>query len=134
MKKAVLILCALLPLIFSCEDPEEIAAITSLDTIRMEMTGKVLFTFDPLTWQYGFDEGYKEYRVHKDDVSEYFTIRFSHVPEVENEFVTATVTWTASGKVETRKNLTFQTLSMDAHRIWLYNRSYRLTLVLPVIE
>lgn len=134
MKKrlVILALCALAA--FGCEDDPDLELAKSSGDIRLEIGGKTVFLFDPLTCQTGFDQTGKEFRIHNDDMSEYFVLSLSHIPDQENEFITGDLSWTTPDGISSKKKMALETIQVTEDRMWLLNRGSKTILVLPIVN
>ena len=51
------------------------------DQLRMEIKGYVTFSYDPLNCQIGFNRSNCEFRVHSDNMSDFFSIKLTSTRE-----------------------------------------------------
>ena len=125
-------LLALLVLPVGCE-PQTVYTPEFLtdSTLRMEVGKQEILTYNPITCQTALNLHRCEFRMHTDNMSEYFIIRFSSMPSEEGESVTVeSLVWTnPSGTDQTRKNITLEVVKLEGDIAWLWNRreSIRMT-------
>lgn len=122
MRRLILILAALL-LACSCNDDRLASAFSARDEVRLQVGGVEIHCYDPLTWQMGFNAEKRQFRVHTDSMSDYFTLTLSKIPQEDDEQVTGTVVYTTSDNIVTRKNITLKVLRLEGDKIWLWNQS-----------
>ena len=125
-------LLALLVLPVGCE-PQTVYTPEFLtdSTLRMEVGKQEILTYNPITCQTALNLHRFEFRMHTDNMSEYFIIRFSSMPSEEGESVTVeSLVWTnPSGTDQTRKNITLEVVKLEGDIAWLWNsrESIRMT-------
>ena len=109
-------LLALLVLPVGCE-PQTVYTPEFLtdSTLRMEVGKQEILTYNPITCQTALNLHRCEFRMHTDNMSEYFIIRFSSMPSEEGESVTVeSLVWTnPSGTDQTRKNITLEVVKLE---------------------
>ena len=112
-------------------DPEFIA--TSDCNLRVK--GEVVFKYDPLTCQTAFNRRKCEFRVHTDNMSDYYCVNLNLVPTAEGQKAKGDITWTNRSDVVSRKDLTFHVKKADrSGRIWLRCRKEQIGVVIHVLE
>lgn len=116
---AVLLLC-------SCEKNKVDEAFLESSDLCLIDGGVTIHTYDPLTWQVGYNESKKEFRVFNDTMSDYYVLTCSKLPTEKGQELTATVKW--SGKsITTRNNVSFRVEKIDNQgRIWLWSKKSRI--------
>ena len=125
-------LLALLVLPVGCE-PQTVYTPEFLtdSTLRMEVGKQEILTYNPITCQTALNLHRCEFRMHTDNMSEYFIIRFSSMPSEEGESVTVeSLVWTnPSGTDQTRKNIALEVVKLEGDIAWLWNsrESIRMT-------
>ena len=103
------------------------------DSIRMEIKGYVIFKYDPYNCQIGFNRDKCEFRVHTDNMSDFFQIRFDDMPAAEGQIVEGTVSWTTGDNLHNKKT-TFELVRLEGNKIWLWSPSTRMAAVVEVLE
>ena len=112
-------------------DPDFIA--TSDCNLRVK--GEVVFKYDPLTCQTAFNRRNCEFRVHTDNMSDYYCVTLNLVPTAEGQKAKGDITWTSRSDVVTRRDLTFHVKKADRYgRLWLWCRKEQIGLVIHVLE
>ena len=133
MKRLITIL-ALCLFLAGCDDSGFKTEFTALDTVRLEVNGSVVFMYDPLTCQLGYDSSKGEFRVHTDDMSDFFTLTLPHLPTSTSEFVNGDISWTTSTSIVSKKNVTLETIRLEGDMIWLWNRGSRIALAVRILN
>ena len=91
-------------------------------TLRMAVGKTDIITFNPLNCQYAFNSDNLEFRLHTDNMSDYFILRLQSEPTEEEQMVTAgLLRWTSpTGADQVRKNIVLQVVKMEDDVIWLW--------------
>lgn len=92
------------------------------NTLRMAVGKTDVITFNPLTCQYAFNADQLEFRLHTDNMSDYFIVRLQSEPTEEDQIITAgLLRWTSrTGADEVRKNIALQVVKMEDDVVWLW--------------
>jgi len=92
------------------------------NTLRMAVGKTDVITFNPLNCQYAFNTDKLEFRLHTDNMSDYFIVRLQAEPTKEDQIITAgLLRWTSpTGADEVRKNIALQVVKMDDDVVWLW--------------
>ena len=102
---------------------------------NLRVKGEVVFKYDPLTCQTAFNRRKCEFRVHTDNMSDYYCVTLNLVPTAEGQKAKGNITWTNRSDVVTRKDLTFHVKKADrAGRLWLWCRKEQIGVVIHVLE
>ncbi len=124
MRHTASYIIALLAVIFmtSCQgkvDPEFVQSTTT----GLQVKEDVVFEYDPLTWQTSFNREKCEYRVHTDNMSDYYVLALDLVPTATGQKAKGNLTWTSHSSLVSKKGLTFSVEKMDrSGKIWLWCR------------
>lgn len=102
------------------------------DTLRMEIKGYTTFLYDPLRCQVGFNREKCEFRVHTDNMSDFFIVRLDEMPAGENQLLNGTVQWTTGDDLHSKKT-SFTVSKMDGDKIWLWSSQGRIAVVLQIL-
>ena len=112
-------------------DPDFIA--TSDCNLRVK--GEVVFKYNPLTCQTAFNRRNCEFRVHTDNMSDYYCVTLNLVPTAEGQKAKGDITWTSRSDVVTRRDLTLHVKKADrSGRLWLWCRKEQIGVVIHVLE
>ena len=96
--------------------------------------GSIPFTYEPNTCQLSFSRDRKEFRAHTDNMSDFYAVRFTELPTIQGQTVTADLTWTTERDVLTRKNLTLEVVRIEGDQFWLWSNSGRIGLCIRILE
>lgn len=134
MKKRLLLILAPVILLSSCVgkvDPEFLQN----EDFCLRIKDNVVFRYDERTCQTAFNRRRAEFRVHTDNMSDYYRITLSGVPTGEGQKFTGDVTWTSTSNIFTKKGCTFTVSKMDAeHRVWLWCRKEQMGAVVQILD
>ena len=91
-------------------------------TLRMAVGKTDIITYAPLSCQYAYNSDNMEFRLHTDNLSDYFIIRLQAEPTEEDQMVTAgLLRWTSpTGADQVRKNIALQVVKMEGDVVWLW--------------
>ena len=124
----------LLPVLTGCTDKRMRSAFSENDEIRLMVGGSIPFTYEPNTCQLSFSRDRKEFRAHTDNMSDFYAVRFTELPTIQGQTVTADLTWTTERDVLTRKNLTLEVVRIEGDQFWLWSNSGRIGLCIRILE
>ena len=130
---AVLVLAA--ALFSSCSgnkvDPEFVAT----SDFSLKVKDDMIFKYDPLTCQVAFIRERGEFRVHTDNMSDYYCLTLKFVPTGEGQKVKGDITWTNRSDVVTKSDLAFVVKKVDRNgKMWLWCRKERIGAVIQVLD
>jgi len=109
-------------------------AFTANGTIRLEQKGEALCTYDPASYQLAFNREKGEFRVHTDNMSDYFILDLDQIPGEAGQQVTGTIIWTTETDIYTKREITLETAKLEGDKIWLWNTKDRIGMVVKVLE
>lgn len=121
MKKSIILLSAIIPLLFcACKKEEVDEAFLENDNLCLIENGVTIHSYDPNTWQVGFNKDKKEFRIHTDTMSDYYVLTCQELPQEIGQEVHANLKWSGNS-MTSKSNLTFKVEKMDSQgRIWLW--------------
>lgn len=129
---AAMILCAMTS---ACYEPAPDPVTMSDSTPRLSVRGISIFTFDELNCQLGFNGKKNEFRMHTDNMSEYFIADLDRIPSSVGERVTAeSLWWTTQSDVELKTNVALDVLKIEDGTIWLWNSRDQISAVVRILE
>ena len=91
----ILLTCSLFCLLLSSCQGKEGPEFINSSTIGLKVKDKVIFEYDTLTWQNAFNREKCEFRVHTDNMSDYYTISLNLVPTAVDQKAKGDITWTS---------------------------------------
>ena len=107
---------------------------TDSDVVSLTVNKVKVFEYDPMTCQLGYNDTKREFRVSTDNMSDYFVITLSKIPSAKDEQITGDITWTGSDYIRDLHNQSFETVKVDRGKIWLWNQTNKLAVIIQVIE
>ena len=135
MKKILLIslLCASL-LLCACQREKHLNTFAAQTGICLQERGRTLFRYDPLTCQLAFNRDRRTFRVHTDNMSDFYSVELSRIPVEKGEKVTGQVRWTTQRSLVNKKNVTLEAIKLEGDVIWLWCASDRFGCTVRVLE
>lgn len=98
------------------------------DQLRMEIKGYVTFSYDPLNCQIGFNRSNCEFRVHSDNMSDFFSIKLDEMPAHIDQRINGAASWTTGDDLHNKKT-TFEVVRIENGKIWLWSPDTRIAAV-----
>ena len=132
MKHCAVILTLVLAALAGCRTETLSEEFIEDRTPRMEIKGYTTFLYDPLKCQIGFNQDKCEFRVHTDNMSDFFIVRLSEMPSSENQILDGTAQWTTGDDLHNKKT-SFSVLKMDGDRIWLWSAESSIAVVVQIL-
>jgi len=129
-----------LPFIFilllscACNRDSYLGAFESNDAIRLEQKGKVICEYEPTTYQLSFNREKGEFRVHTDNMSDFFVAILDQVPTEQDQQVNGTLIWTTETDTYTKRDITLKAVKLEGDKIWLWLSQGQIGLVVKVLE
>ncbi|MBP5636442.1 MAG: hypothetical protein J6X25_02855 [Bacteroidales bacterium] len=102
-------------------------------TLRMEIKGYITFMYNPLTCQLSYNPEEYEFRVHTDNMSDFYMLRLDELPNHVGQVVNGTASWTTGDDLHTKKT-TFEAIKFEGGKIWFWSASSRIALVVQVLR
>lgn len=120
MRKSLILMFMIL-CICGCNrfNPEEL--LLPREDISLTVKGEVMLTYDPMTFQLGYNEEKNEFRVFDDNVGNWFRLTCKSRPAAVGDSVNADLTWTTESSTKSREGLQFSVEKTDSEgKIWLW--------------
>ena len=111
-------------------DPEFVAT----SDFSLKVKDDMVFRYDPLTCQVAFNREKGEFRVHTDNMSDFFVATFVQLPSTLGQTVLADLVWTTERDVLTRKNLTLEVIRIEGDQFWLWSDTGKIGLCMRILE
>lgn len=125
MKRILLLFLALTAIGCNRYDIDEI--LVSRNDISLTWKGVEQFSYDPATCQMGFNASKNEFRAQADNLSEWYIIRLSEMPETEGDETEADISWTGPSDTRSMKGLEFKVKKVSEDgMIWLWCKSAKI--------
>lgn len=129
-----LLLPGLAALATSCQDTRYQNAFIQSENLCLQVGGKVQISYEELTCQKSFNRERKSFRVHSDNMSDYYQVVFDTLPGQMGDIVNADLEWTTKTDILTRKNLAFEVVRTEGGTIWLWSKSARIGLSIQILD
>ena len=133
MRKAAFIFFVALAALMGCRRVDVSEGFQEDETLRMEIKGYTTFRYDPLTCQLAFNREQCEFRVHTDNMSDFYIVRFDEMPAGESQVVGGTITWTTGDDLHSKKT-DFSVLKIEGSKVWLWSAASRIAVVVQILE
>lgn len=125
MKLRLIILTAILTFV-SCTSKNEMQAELLMDDIiSIKWKGSTIIEYKKDSFQLGYNDKANEYRVFKDDLSSWFTVKCSEKPVAEGQTLTADIQWKSGSqalKSYSKINMVVKKAD-DSGLLWLWNNT-----------
>lgn len=127
MLGAALLLCG-------CQEERLMSAFSSRDEIRLQIGGEEKMCYDPLTCQLAYNPDRREFRVHTDNMSDFFSVVLSAIPVEDEEEVRGSLTYTTRTDIVRKNNVTFRAIRLEGDKIWLWNQSASIGIEIQILD
>lgn len=87
--------------------------------VQLKVAGSVIHTYDPLTWQLGYNPTTREFRVCDDAMRNYYYVTCSAVPSSKGQKLEATITWSSGSSTQSMKGK-FEVSKVEGDTYWLW--------------
>ncbi|MCQ2150285.1 MAG: hypothetical protein MJY46_00245 [Bacteroidales bacterium] len=131
--KGIFFMAAALLLSSSCIRHELDPRFIESDEIRLIMSGKEIFTYDPLSCQMAYNNSRHEFRAFTDNMSDYFTLRLSSFPSTLNQEVSGEIIWNTEKGSGTLNNTAFKAVRLEGGKLWLWNATAGIAVVVSYL-
>ena len=133
MKKVFGLLLALL-LLNACDGDRFRPAFELQTGLLLQERGKTIFRYDPGSCQTAFNSQRCEFRVHSDNMSDFYSVRLSRIPSSTGEKVTGQIRWTTDRDLVTKKNITLEAVKLEGDTIWLWSSGERIGVTVRLLD
>jgi hypothetical protein len=120
MKRLILLILPILLVLSSCDRTlEPDSSFVAGSGIQLKVGGSLVYTYDPLTWQLGYNPTNREFRASDDAMKNYFFVVCSSVPSTVGQKLEATVTWSSGSSTQSVKGK-FEVAKIEGDTYWLW--------------
>ena len=133
MRKLFLILVLMLAVFTGCRKSHVSDDFKLNSTLRMEIKGYITFLYDPLTCQISYNPDKYEFRVHSDNMSDFYMLRLDEMPGRVGQSVNGVASWTTGDDLHSKKTA-FEALKFEGGKIWLWSSSSRIAVVVQTLD
>lgn len=127
-----IIIFAFIFLLGGCTSKDELAeALLESNDISITWKGATQVSYDPETFQLGYNSASHEYRVYDDRLAYWFIVRCSEKPVNEGQIIKAYISWTGVNKTYECKDIQMTVKKADrSGLIWLWNQAESLGVII----
>ena len=133
MKKVLIILSASLLMLTACRQEHLSDSFMLNGDVRIEIKGFVTFAYDSLHCQKAFNRERREFRVHTDNVSDFFSLKLDAIPSEAGQKVSGTATWTTRQNIHSKRT-SFEVLKLKDRQVWLWSGTNRIAAVVEILD
>lgn len=120
-------------LLTSCWDNTDPVFMES-DVPSLTVDGKTVFEYNPNTCQLGYSPTKHEFRIHTDNMSDYFVIRMNREPSSEGENVKADLKWTSNSTEKKMTGVQFAVGKIgNDGTVWLWSHKEKVGVIVRKI-
>ncbi len=131
---ASIIYIALLAAACGHQGSTELATFLADGTVRLELEGDKVFTYEETFCQLAYNEKRCEFRAHTDTMLDYFVLTMDSVPNAEGQLVNARIVWSTQFGERSKENITLEAVRISGDVIWLCDESCRNAVVIRTLE
>lgn len=118
----------------ACVKDNSLSEFRATDELCIMIKGYTTFSYSPLTCQKGYNSTQHEFRVHTDNMSDFYTVRLDRIPTGTGQEVYGTVRWTTGNNIHSKKNVPFEVVRLEGKRIWLWSSKNSIAAVVDILE
>jgi len=134
MKRFALIMLAVLAVCLPACQEHDMSEEFILDgTVRMDIKGYSTFRYDAFNCQMGFNREKHEFRVHTDNMSDFFMLTLDAMPAAEGQMLEGTAVWTTNDDLHSKKTA-FRVVKLEGSKVWLWSPPTRIAIVVEVLD
>lgn len=134
MRRIIISLTALL-ILSGCVSYDINEILLQRDEISLTSKGEVQMTYDPQTCQLSYNESDNEFRLYKDNLSDWFIMTCESKPVEQGQIVKASVSWTTETNAFSIDDLEFEVMRLNEKgRIWMWCQASKLGVVIQTIQ
>lgn len=136
MKKIIPYIVLLLMLMSaSCTRYDVDEILLTRDDISLTFRKDLQMSYDPQTWQLGYNAAHNEFRVNDDNMANYFVLRCDARPDTEGQGVNGYIEWTVRTNIKKYRNLKFEVMKISQDgKVWLWNKSQKIGVTVKYLE
>ena len=120
--------------IIGCIGPQPDEVLLPRTEISLTIKGEEVMEHDPLTCQIGYNRERNEFRLVKDNISDWMIFRSNATPSNEGQEVKASLEYTSQSSTKTLSDLTFSVeKTAPDGTVWLWNKDKKIGIVIRVL-
>lgn len=103
-------------------------------TIGLKVKGKTVFQYDSSSCQLACNKGKREFRAGTDNMSDYFIVTLSAIPEEEGQTLTGNITWTTIDDTVSMTGLNIKVMQIGSDgTLWLWCAKQKIAAVVKIL-
>jgi len=134
MRRIALILLGAALILCGCQEDRLISAFSARDQIRLQVGGEEKMSYDPLSCQLAYNPVTREFRVHSDNMSDFFYLVLSAIPSGDDETVKGSLVYTTRTDIVRKNNVTLKAVRLEGDKIWLWSQSGQIGVEIQVLD
>lgn len=134
MRRIAIILLGAALVLCGCQEERLLSAFSARDEVRLQIGGEEKMCYDPLTCQLAYNPDKREFRVHTDNMSDFFSLTLSAIPVADEEEVRGSLTYTTRTDIVHKNNITLRAVRLEGDKIWLWSQSASIGIEIQVLE
>ena len=120
--------------IIGCIGPQPDEVLLPRTEISLTIKGEEVMEHDPLTCQIGYNRERNEFRLVKDNISDWMIFRSNATPSNEGQEVKASLEYTSQSSTKTLSDLSFSVeKTAPDGTVWLWNKDKKIGIVIRVL-
>jgi hypothetical protein len=120
--------------IIGCIGPQPDEVLLPRTEISLTIKGEEVMEHDPLTCQIGYNRERNEFRLVKDNISDWMIFRSNATPSNEGQEVKASLEYTSQSSTKTLTDLNFSVeKTAPDGTVWLWNKDKKIGIVIRVL-
>lgn len=120
--------------IIGCIGPQPDEVLLPRTEISLTIKGEEVMEHDPLTCQIGYNRERNEFRLVKDNISDWMIFRSNATPSNEGQEVKASLEYTSQSSTKALSDLTFSVeKTAPDGTVWLWNKDKKIGIVIRVL-
>ncbi len=104
------------------------------DTVRLEIDGAPVFTYDKVSCQLSFNEQRGHMGAMTDTMLDFFCVTLDHIPQNVGEKARASISWTTPEGEKSINEVTLETKRIKGDILWLCDEAQRTAAVVRVLN
>ena len=134
-KRHIAIMAVIAAIVSSCQQYNIEETLLMREDISLTVRNEVIMIYDPATWQLGQNVTTNEYRVHDDNMGNYFILTCDSKPWYAGQTIKADLKWTAPTRNMDETGLEFSVEKTDDNGlVWLWNSSRKIGIVIRNLQ
>lgn len=90
--------------------------------VQLSVKGKVVCTYDPLTWQLSYSQNDNEFRMFDDNMKSWCRVECSEHPAIVGQKVEARISW-STPESDGSERARFEVVKVQGNKCWLWHGS-----------